>query len=143
MRIFQSERSNLSHGFTNFGYPVRCPSQTSSSALQKLRPVCNTCFASPCKSACSGERLEVTVETISRFERSVVLPSLVRLFALADVFAVPVSQLLQKNSTRQSDLAAEIVQLLERLSNDDQVWVGNWLTELCERLSYRRPARKR
>ncbi|WP_410452385.1 helix-turn-helix domain-containing protein [Paraburkholderia sp. UCT31] len=90
-----------------------------------------------------AERLDVTVETISRFERGAVLPSVIRLFALADVFSVSVSQLLQNSSTRQSDLTAQVVESLERLNHDDQVWVGNWLTQLCERLNQRRPSRKR
>lgn len=81
-----------------------------------------------------AERLDVTVETISRFERGTVLPTLPRLVELADVYAVPISQLLRSGSTRPSDVAEEIAHTLSRLSDADRVWVSSWLTELCERL---------
>jgi transcriptional regulator with XRE-family HTH domain len=78
--------------------------------------------------------LGVNVETISRFERGAVLPSLPRLVELADVYDVPVSRLLRQGSARTHDLAEELAEVLARLSDPDRVWVGQWLTELCERL---------
>ncbi|MEM5346082.1 helix-turn-helix transcriptional regulator [Paraburkholderia azotifigens] len=90
-----------------------------------------------------AERLEVTVETISRFERGAVLPTLPRLYELADVLAVPVTELLQRGSTRPNDAATEIASLLGRLSVDDQALVRRWFGEMCERLGDSQPLRKK
>jgi transcriptional regulator with XRE-family HTH domain len=90
-----------------------------------------------------AERLDVTVETISRFERGIVLPTLPRLYELAEVLAVPVVELLQRGSIRSSDAAMEIASLLERLSLDDQVLVRRWIGEMCERLGNLPQARKK
>ena len=89
-----------------------------------------------------AERLDVTVETISRFERGAVLPTLPRLYELAEVLAVPVVELLQRGSTRSSDAATEITSLLERLSVDDQILVRRWFVEMCERLGKTPHSRK-
>jgi transcriptional regulator with XRE-family HTH domain len=82
-----------------------------------------------------AERLQVTVETISRFERGIVLPTLPRLYELAEVLSVPAAELLQRGSTRSSDTAQEVASLLERLSLDDQILVRRWFGEICERLA--------
>ncbi|MFM0219954.1 helix-turn-helix domain-containing protein [Paraburkholderia caledonica] len=90
-----------------------------------------------------AERLQVTVETISRFERGIVLPTLPRLYELADVLSVPAVELLQRGSTRSSDTAQEVVSLLERLSLDDQILVRRWFGEMCERLAKKPHSRKK
>lgn len=90
-----------------------------------------------------AERLDVTVETISRFERGIVLPTLPRLYELAEVLAVPVTELLQRGSTRSSDVSMEIASLLEQLSLDDQTLVRRWIGEMCERLGNSRQSRKK
>jgi transcriptional regulator with XRE-family HTH domain len=82
-----------------------------------------------------ADALGVNVETISRFERDAVLPSLTRLVALADVYDVPVSRLLRQGSLRAHDLAEELADALARLGEPDRIWVAQWLTELCERSS--------
>ncbi|WP_175976649.1 helix-turn-helix transcriptional regulator, partial [Burkholderia sp. BCC1047] len=90
-----------------------------------------------------AERLDVTIETIGRFERGIVLPTLPRLYQLAEVLAVPVVDLLQSGSSRSGDVALEMTSLLERLSLDDQTFVRKWLWELCEHLSKPRHSRKK
>ncbi|MGT2473688.1 helix-turn-helix domain-containing protein [Paraburkholderia terrae] len=84
-----------------------------------------------------AEQIGVNVETISRFERGAVLPTLPRLVELAEIYGVPASTLLRRGSSRPNDLAEELAETLSHLSATDRVWVSQWLTELCERL---RPA---
>jgi transcriptional regulator with XRE-family HTH domain len=81
-----------------------------------------------------ADALGVTVETISRFERGAVVPPLLRLAQLADVYEVPIARLLRKEPVPASDLAEELMGALARLNEADRLWVGQWLTELCERL---------
>ncbi|MBC8743001.1 helix-turn-helix transcriptional regulator [Paraburkholderia sp. UCT31] len=90
-----------------------------------------------------AERLDVTIETIGRFERGIVLPTLPRLYQLAEVLAVPVVDLLQSGSSRSGDVALEMTSLLERLSLDDQTFVRKWLWEMCEHLGKPRHSRKK
>ncbi|MCX4162776.1 MULTISPECIES: helix-turn-helix domain-containing protein [Paraburkholderia] len=81
-----------------------------------------------------ADRLDVTVETISRFERGAVLPTLTRLVELANVYAVSVSDLLRRGSTRPTDVAEELAHVLSLLTDADRVFVREWVTQLCERL---------
>lgn len=83
-----------------------------------------------------AEQMDINVETISRFERGAVLPSLTRLIELADIYEVPVSRLLRRGSSRPSDVAEELADTLSHLTDTDRVWVRQWLTELCERLGH-------
>ena len=87
--------------------------------------------------------LEVHVETISRIERGTSLPSLSRLYELAEALGVPVTELLLGSSVRTSDIAAECALLLGRLSQEDQAFVRLWFAELCEHLRTTRPTRKK
>jgi transcriptional regulator with XRE-family HTH domain len=82
-----------------------------------------------------AELLGVTPETIGRMERGTVLPTLPRLLALADVYDVPVSRLLGRSSVRAPDIAEKVADQLGRLSENDRMWVGHWLDELCDRLA--------
>jgi transcriptional regulator with XRE-family HTH domain len=88
-----------------------------------------------------AEILGVNTETISRIERGATLPTLPRLLALADLYDVPVEQLFRRSSSRVPDVGAELADLLGRLSDADRIWVGQWLTELCQRLADRAPER--
>ncbi|WP_157697777.1 helix-turn-helix domain-containing protein [Caballeronia calidae] len=81
--------------------------------------------------------LGVNVESISRFERGAVLPTLPRLIELAKIYAVPVSHLLRHGSSRAHDVAEELAETLSHLTDSDRIWVRQWLSELCERLRHR------
>ncbi len=81
-----------------------------------------------------GELLGVEKETISRFERGVVLPPLPRLAQLADTLDVPIDNLLRGNSGRPTDQAQQLEQLLGKLSEADRELVMGWFTGLCGRL---------
>ncbi len=82
-----------------------------------------------------AELLGVTTETIGRMERGITWPSLPRLLLLADLYNVPVSSLFQHGSPHVKDTAEELESQLARLSDDDRVWVKQWLSELCDRLA--------
>lgn len=82
-----------------------------------------------------AELLGVDVETISRMERGTTWPTLPRLMSLADLYKVSVGSLLQQRSPRTKDIAEELENQLARLTTEDQVWVREWVTELCNRLA--------
>ena len=82
-----------------------------------------------------ADLLGVNMETISRMERGVMLPSLPRLLELATIYNIPVSKLLGHSSVHAHDIAEKVSNQLSRLNEDDRIWVGQWLDELCERLA--------
>lgn len=90
-----------------------------------------------------AQQLGLHVETISRFERGTVVPTLSRLYELADVLAVPVMALLHSETARTRDVAQEFATSLERLSVDDQVFVRKWFGEICEHLGKSKNPRKK
>jgi transcriptional regulator with XRE-family HTH domain len=81
-----------------------------------------------------AERLSVEQETISRFERGVVVPPLQRLLQIAEVFGISVQDLLGRSGSSPRDYGASITKLMEGLSSSDRVLVHRWLEELCTRL---------
>lgn len=86
-------------------------------------------------------KLGVFSETISRFERGTNWPTMPRLIALANLYAVPLTKLIGPSSPRALDAATTLNEHLARLGEEDLVWVTDVVTELCERLS--KPAGRR
>lgn len=82
-----------------------------------------------------AELLEVEKETISRFERGVILPPLPRLAQLADVLNVPLDHLIRHTSNRLIDQAQTIGKHLESLAPADRELVTKWFSEICQRLT--------
>ncbi|AGZ27143.1 helix-turn-helix domain-containing protein [Burkholderia pseudomallei] len=80
-----------------------------------------------------AERLGIGLEAVSRMERGVVIPTVVRLFELADIFECDAADLLTEASSRSSDQASHLNRLLSRLSTADRTL----LLEVFERLSTR------
>ncbi|WP_186079146.1 helix-turn-helix domain-containing protein [Burkholderia gladioli] len=80
-----------------------------------------------------AERLGIGLEAVSRMERGTVIPTVVRLFELADIFACDAADLLTEGSSRSSDQASHLNRLLARLSTNDRAM----LLEVFERLSTR------
>ena len=85
--------------------------------------------------------LGVFSETISRFERGTNWPTLPRLIALANLYAVPLTKLIGPSSPRALDAANTLNEHLSKLGDDDLVWVTDVVAELCERLA--KPAGRR
>ena len=80
-----------------------------------------------------AEQLGIGLEAVSRMERGVVIPTVIRLFELADIFACDAADLLTEASSRSSDQASHLNRLLSRLSAADRTM----LLEVFERLSSR------
>jgi transcriptional regulator with XRE-family HTH domain len=80
-----------------------------------------------------AERLGIGLEAVSRMERGTVIPTVVRLFELADIFACDAADLLTEASNRSSDQANHLNRLLSRLSTGDRAM----LLDVFERLSTR------
>ncbi|MDA0571732.1 MULTISPECIES: helix-turn-helix domain-containing protein [Burkholderia] len=80
-----------------------------------------------------AERLGIGLEAVSRMERGVVIPTVVRLFELADIFCCDAADLLTEASTRSSDQASHLDRLLSHLSVSDR----SMLLDVFERLSSR------
>ncbi|MGF6446490.1 helix-turn-helix domain-containing protein [Paraburkholderia youngii] len=85
-------------------------------------------------------KLGVFSETISRFERGTSWPTLPRLIALADLYAVPLAKLIGPSSPRALDATNTLSEYLTKLGDEDLVWVTQVVTELCERLA--KPSRR-
>ncbi len=64
--------------------------------------------------------VDVDVETISRFERGAVLPSLQRLCRVAVALDVGLGELLAQASVLPSDQAQKLCMVLQALNQDDQ-----------------------
>ena len=82
-----------------------------------------------------ASELSVYSETISRFERGANWPTLPRLIALANLYAVPLTALIGQSSPRALDLESNLNEHLAKLGEEDLVWVTGVMTELCERLA--------
>jgi transcriptional regulator with XRE-family HTH domain len=80
-----------------------------------------------------AERLVIGVEAVSRIERGVVLPTVVRLAELADIYECNIADLITETSSRTSDQARLITRQLDRLDLDDR----NLILEIIERLADR------
>ncbi|KGS91806.1 helix-turn-helix family protein [Burkholderia pseudomallei] len=96
-------------------------------AIAKQRMACNLTQENV------AERLGIGLEAVSRMERGVVIPTVMRLFELADIFQCDAADLLTEASSRSSDQASHLNRLLSRLSIADRAM----LLEVFERLSAR------
>ncbi|KGV07537.1 helix-turn-helix domain-containing protein [Burkholderia pseudomallei] len=86
-----------------------------------------------------AEQLGVGLEAVSRMERGVVIPTVVRLFELADIFACDAADLLTEASSRSSDQASHLNRLLSRLSSGDRTMLLEVFERLSTRLTRREP----
>ncbi|MGQ0708671.1 MAG: helix-turn-helix domain-containing protein [Rhodoferax sp.] len=84
-----------------------------------------------------AQRLDMGNEAISRIERGVVLPPLVRVFELAELFGCRIDELLMDASDRSADQAAAIAIYLQPLSPCDRDLVLTIVRLLSERLGTR------
>lgn len=82
-----------------------------------------------------AERLGVGSEAVSRIERGVVIPTVLRLLELASVFECEAAELLNESSSRVTDQASRISQLLGGLNEADRLLVMEIVEQLSGRLS--------
>lgn len=81
-----------------------------------------------------AERLGIGVEAVSRMERGVALPTVVRLSELAEIYDCNISDLLTETSSRASDQANHLAQLLAKMSTADRSMVVDIVETLATRL---------
>ncbi|CAD7520588.1 transcriptional regulator [Aeromonas hydrophila] len=81
-----------------------------------------------------AERLQIGMEAVSRMERGIVVPTIVRLAELAQIFGCELTDLLRETSPRPQEQAIILSQQLATLSNDDRQLVMEMMTTLIGRL---------
>ncbi len=82
-----------------------------------------------------AERLGIGMEAVSRMERGLVVPTVVRLAELAQIFECELADLLRESSTRPSEQGIVLAQQLERLTSQDRTLLLDTLSRLVERLA--------
>ena len=80
-----------------------------------------------------AEHLSIGLEAVSRMERGLVVPTIVRLAELAQLFDCDIAELLRESSNRPTDQGVVLAQHLARLNSADR----SMLLELIEKLSDR------
>ena len=81
-----------------------------------------------------AERLGVGNEAISRMERGSVIPTILRLVELADIFDCPIGELLFETSNRPEDQAQVVTKMLEKLTVNDRAIILDILEKLTDRM---------
>jgi transcriptional regulator with XRE-family HTH domain len=81
-----------------------------------------------------AERLGIGNEAVSRIERGRVIPNIVRLIELAEIFNCEAAELLGQASFNIDDQSKRIKQLLAPLKKDDRTLVINIIENLSFRL---------
>lgn len=89
-----------------------------------------------------ANRLGVEPQTISRLERGANWPTLPRLIAFANLYAVPIITLLGHAPSRAHELAGKLNEQLDDLEEEDRIWALKTMAELCTRLAKPRGRRK-
>ncbi len=67
-----------------------------------------------------AEKLGIGYEAVSRMERGKSIPTVIRLFELAEIFGCEVQELLTESSSRPDDQTAQIRRMLVELSSKDR-----------------------
>jgi transcriptional regulator with XRE-family HTH domain len=74
---------------------------------------------------------------VSRIERGITMPTVQRLVELAEIYQCGIDELLIASSTRNSDQAELISQVLQTLPETDRPMVVNVVQKIAERLKDR------
>lgn len=82
-----------------------------------------------------AEALDLGNEAISRIERGLVIPTVERLIAMAEIFDCPVAELLTETSNRPTDEAMYVYHLLLSVSEENRVWLIQQLEQWVLKLS--------
>ncbi|QBQ95925.1 helix-turn-helix domain-containing protein [Paraburkholderia pallida] len=89
-----------------------------------------------------ANRLGVDPQTISRQERGANWPTLPRLIAFANLYAIPVATLLTPPSSHAQDLTGKLNEQLSKLDAEDRAWALHLMSDVCARLAKPRAQRK-
>lgn len=89
-----------------------------------------------------AEKLGIGDEHVSRFERGAVLPTLPRLFDIAEAFERGVDELLVGASPRIDDQAIAMANRIAKLSLADRAFVSDTVDRLASHLGAKPPEKK-
>ncbi|AWM80596.1 hypothetical protein DKL61_09660 [Gammaproteobacteria bacterium ESL0073] len=81
-----------------------------------------------------AEALGIGYEAVSRMERGVVIPTVDRLIAIADIVNCPVTELLSQSSPRPTDEVVHLHQLLCSLSSENKQWLMEQIEAWVQKL---------
>ena len=77
-------------------------------------------------------RLDIGKEAISRMERGLTIPTVLRLAELAEIYGCGIDAMVIETSGRSSDQAEHIATLLSTLSKKDRAMVVDVVERICE-----------
>ena len=83
-----------------------------------------------------AEALEIGTEAVSRMERGITMPTVQRLAELAEVYACGIDELVIACSTRTSDQAERISQILQALPEADRAMIVEVVQKIADRVKY-------
>lgn len=85
-----------------------------------------------------AELVGVDAETISRIERGATIPSILKLEQMASVLDLSLAELLRSSSTLAQDQSLEVLEWLQRLTEQDRQFVLESMQQLCKHLAKNR-----
>lgn len=81
-----------------------------------------------------AELLEIGTEAVSRMERGLTMPTVGRLAELAEIYGCGIEELLIATSSRASDQAERIAQILQSLPEGDRGMIMDIVQKIADRL---------
>jgi transcriptional regulator with XRE-family HTH domain len=84
-----------------------------------------------------AERLELGWQAVARVERGVVVPTIVRLAELAELFDCRISEFLVEDSIILDDQAALVAQYLAPLETEERQLLVKWVQQFAGKLARR------
>ncbi|MDM5065679.1 helix-turn-helix domain-containing protein [Aeromonas salmonicida] len=82
-----------------------------------------------------AEHLDIGMEAVSRMERGIVVPTVVRLAELAQLFGCELADFLRETSNRPTEQGLVLSQQLTRLDEADRALLLETITRLVTRLA--------
>ncbi|QNF25502.1 helix-turn-helix transcriptional regulator [Aeromonas hydrophila] len=82
-----------------------------------------------------AEHLSIGMEAVSRMERGIVVPTVVRLAELAQLFGCELADFLRETSNRPTEQSIVLSQQLARLDDGDRTLLLETVERLVERLA--------
>lgn len=82
-----------------------------------------------------AERLDLSLDAVSRLERGNIGLSVVRLFELAEIFSCETIDLLAEGSHRPRDMSKKIEQLLDQVGSVERLKLLSILEQMVEMLN--------
>ena len=83
-----------------------------------------------------AEVLQIGTEAVSRMERGITMPTIQRMAELADIYGCGIEELVIATSTRTSDQAELISQILHTLPEADGAMIVEVVQKIAERLKH-------